>query len=259
MLRQCGAEVRSFWLDERDHALALRPDRIVVAGGDGSVGPAAETAARAGVPLAVVPVGTANDFARALGIPLDRVQACRLAVEGSDTRLLELGWMGERPFVNLASTGLSPVAAAKAHGLKRIFGPLAYSVGALRAGVSTKPIRCRVSCDGRPLFDGRAWQVSVAVTGAFGGGSGIDADPHDGELDVVVIAATSRARLVVRAYGFRAGRLKSQRGVLSARGHEVDIRTGGETGFNVDGELVEADGGRFRAQLEAFRVVHGAP
>jgi diacylglycerol kinase (ATP) len=259
MLRDCGAEVRSFRLDERDDAVALGPERIVVAGGDGSIGLAAEAAAGAGVPLAVVPAGTANDFARALEIPLDPVEACRLAVEGSGTRSLELGWMGERPFVNLASTGLSPVAAAKAHGLKRIFGPLAYSVGALRAGVSTNPIRCLVSCDGRPLFDGRAWQVSVAVTGAFGGGSGIEADPHDGEVDVVVIAATSRARLVVHGYGLRAGRLESQRGVLSARARVVEVRTEGETGFNVDGELIEADGARFRAQARAFRVVQGPP
>jgi diacylglycerol kinase (ATP) len=257
MLRERGAEVRSVPLEERDAAVALAPDRIVVAGGDGSIGRAAEAAARAGVPLAVVPVGTANDFARALDIPRDISEACRLAVEGTATRLLELGRMGDRPFVNVASTGLSPVAAAKAHGLKRVLGPLAYSVGALRAGITTKPIRCRVSCDGKPVFNGRAWQVSVAVTGAFGGGSAVDADPHDGELDVVVIAATSRARLVVHAYGLRARRLGSQRGVQGARGREVDVLTDGTTGFNVDGELVETDGARFRVQGRAFAVVHG--
>jgi diacylglycerol kinase (ATP) len=249
--------VHSFRLEERDAAVALRPDRIAVAGGDGSIAHAAEAAARAGVPLAVVPVGTANDFARALDIPLDIAEACRLAVEGSDIRVLELGWMDDRPFVNVASTGLSPVAAAKAHGLKRIFGPLAYSVGALRAGLITNPIGCRVICDGKQVFDGRAWQVSVAVTGAFGGGSAINADPHDGELDVVVLAATSRARLVLHAYGLRARRLHSQRGVQAARGRRVDILTGGETGFNVDGELVRTDRATFHAQERAFGVVRG--
>jgi diacylglycerol kinase family enzyme len=101
-------------------------------------------------------------------------------------------------------------------------------------------------------------RVSVAATGAFGGGSGIDADPQDGALDVVVIAATSRARLVVHAYGLRARNLGSQRGVHRARGREVDVHTDGETGFNVDGDLVEADGARFRAQAHAFTVVCGA-
>jgi diacylglycerol kinase (ATP) len=126
--------------------------------------------------------------------------------------------MGERPFVNAASAGLSPVAAGKAHGLKRLLGPVAYAVGALHAGLGAHPVRCRVSGDGERVFDGRAWQVIVAVTGAFGGGAGIDADPHDGELDVVVIEASSRARLIVHAYGLRAWRVEAQRGVRSWRG-----------------------------------------
>jgi diacylglycerol kinase (ATP) len=257
MLRERGAEVRSFGLDERDDAVALGPDRMVVAGGDGSVGFAAEAAARAGVPLAVVPVGTANDFARAVGIPLDLAGACRVAAEGRETRMLELGWMRDRPFVNIASAGLAPIAAAKAQGVKRILGPFAYSLGALRAGITAQPIGCRVTCDGEALFDRRAWQVSVAVTGAFGGGSRLDADPHDGVLDVVVIEATSRARLITHAYGLRARRLESQKGVHSGRGRVVDVSTDGETGFNVDGELVGADRARFRVEAPAFAVVTG--
>jgi diacylglycerol kinase (ATP) len=255
VLRDSGAEVRRFGLDERDAAVGLGADRIVVAGGDGSIGWAAETAARAAVPLAVVPAGTANDFARALEIPLDRVAACRLAVEGRETRLLELAWMGERPFVNVASIGLSPVAAAKAHELKRALGPLAYSVGALTAGLGAEPVICRVRCDGTPMFDGQAWQVSVASTGAFGGGAGLGSDPHDGELDVVVIEATSRARLVVHGYGMRTGTVKSQRGVHSAYGREVEVHAGGGTGFNVDGELVAAEDARFRVDAHAFALV----
>ena len=257
MLRERGAEVRSFGLDERDDAVAWRPDRIVVAGGDGSIGSAAEAAERARVPLAVVPVGTANDFARAQGLPLDPAEACRLAVEGERTRRLELAWMGDRPFVNAASAGLSPVAARKAHGLKRALGPLAYSVGALRAGLGADPVRCEVSCDGASLFDGPAWQITVAATGAFGGGSAVAADPQDGELDVVVIEAGSRARLVVHAYGLRAGEVESQRGVRKARGRVVQVRTDGSTGFNVDGERVDLSEGRFRAEEGAFAVVCG--
>jgi diacylglycerol kinase family enzyme len=105
--------VRTFGLEERDGAVAWEPERIAVAGGDGSVGCAAEAAGRAGIPLAVVPVGTANDFARALELPLDPAEACRLAVQGEKTRLLELAWIEERPFVNAASVGLSPVAAPR--------------------------------------------------------------------------------------------------------------------------------------------------
>jgi len=256
LLRDHGADVRRFALDERDHAVAWSPERIAVAGGDGSIGAAAEAAATAAVPLAVVPVGTANDFARAFGLPLDLPDACRLAVTGHTTRRPELAWVGERPFVNAASVGLAPTAARSAHGLKGLLGSVAYSVGALHAGVAAHPVACRVRCDGDSLFQGAAWQVTVAATGAFGGGSAVDADPHDGRLDVVVIEAGSRARLVVHAYGLRAGKLEAQRGVLSARAREVGVDTEARA-FNVDGEVVDVKDARFRAQAQAFALVTG--
>jgi YegS/Rv2252/BmrU family lipid kinase len=257
VLGDLGAEVERFGLDRCEAASASRPDRIVVAGGDGSVGCAAEAAGRAGVPLGVVPVGTANDFARALGIPLDPVAAADLAVTGTRTVRLELGRMDGRPFVNAASAGLSPVAARKAHGLKSMLGPLAYALGAVRAGLSADPVSCRVSSDGVDVFAGEAWQVTVACTGAFGGGAGLDADPRDGILDLVVIEATSRARLVVHAYGMRAGEIEGQRGVTSLEGREVVVETDGRTGFNVDGEIVAADRARFEVEAGAFEVVLG--
>jgi diacylglycerol kinase (ATP) len=257
MLREHGAEVRRFTLDRASDAPRSKPERMVVAGGDGSIGPAAEVAGGADVPLAIVPVGTANDFARALGIPLDPAEACRVAVTGDGTRRLELARFGSRPFVNVASAGLSPVAARKARGLKRVLGPFAYSVGALRAGVGARPVRCRIGCDGEPFFDGRAWQVSIAVTGAFGGGATVDADPSDGVLDAVVLEAGSRARLVAHAYRLRAGRVRSQRGVSRRHCRETEIRTDGGSGFNVDGELVEVDRVRCRVEAGAFEVVTG--
>jgi diacylglycerol kinase (ATP) len=254
LLRAHGADVRRFDLDDRDQAVAWGPERLAVAGGDGSVGCAAEAAARAGVPLAVIPAGTANDFARALGLPLKLADACWLAVSGVRTRALELARVDGRPFVNAASVGLAPAAAQRAHGLKRVIGPLAYSAAAVRVGLTAQPVACRVSCDGDRLFDGSAWQVTVAASGAFGGGSTVAADPQDGRLDVVVIEAGSRARLIVHAYGLRAGGVESQRRVRSARGREVQVDTGERT-FNVDGEVVELDRARFSVQARAFDLV----
>jgi diacylglycerol kinase (ATP) len=257
MLREHGADVIRFTLDRAGDAAESGAARMVVAGGDGSIGRAAEIAGRAGVPLAVVPVGTANDFARALGIPLDPAEACRLAVRGQRTRRLELAWIGSRPFVNAASAGLSPVAARKAQGLKRVFGPLAYSLGALRAGFGARPIPCRVSCEDDLLFDGLAWQVTVGATGAFGAGATVEADPSDGMLDVVVLQASSRARLIAHAYRLRAGRVESQRGVRNRRCRDLEVVTDGDTGFNVDGEVIDVGDARFRVEAGAYEVVIG--
>ena len=255
LLRERETEVIRLDLDRAADVLAALPERIVVAGGDGSIGCAADLAGRADVPLAVVPVGTANDFARALELPTEVEPAVELAVNGTRTRRLELGRVGKRPFVNAASAGLSPRAARKAEGLKSALGPLAYTLGALRVGLTAAPISCRVTCDGNELFAGRAWQITVACTGAFGGGSAVAADPADGVLDVVMIEAGSRARLIVHAYGLRAGRVERQRGVISGQGTEVGVETDGDAGFNVDGELLDGETLRFSVEPAAFELV----
>jgi diacylglycerol kinase (ATP) len=254
-LRSLGAAVQSIPIERHEAALALEAERVAVAGGDGSIGWAAETAARLGVPLAVIPVGTANDFARALEIPTDPDAACRLAIEGQSTRRLDLGRMDGRPFANVASAGLAPVAARQARGLKRALGPLAYAIGALRAGLGASPLRAGVSCDGEALFSGSTWQVTVACSGAFGAGASVEAEPDDGMLDAVAIEATSRASLVAKAYGLRAGRVESQRGVRSCRARQVEVEVSPGTEFNVDGELVRAGETRFTVEPGAFEVV----
>ena len=255
LLRERETEVIRFDLDRAADVLAALPERIVVAGGDGSIGCAADLARRADVPLAVVPVGTANDFARALERPTEDEPAVELAVNGTRTRRNELGRVGKRPFVNAASAGLSPRAARKAEGLKSALGPLAYTLGALRVGLTAAPISCRVTCDGNELFAGRAWQITVACTGAFGGGSAVAADPADGVLDVVMIEAGSRARLIVHAYGLRAGRVERQRGVISGQGTVVGVETDGDAGFNVAGELLDGETLRFSVEPAAFELV----
>jgi diacylglycerol kinase family enzyme len=241
--------------------LAARPERIVVAGGDGSVGGGAELAAALGVPLGVVPTGTANDFARALGLPLDAGEAAALAARDEvRLRSVDLARAAAgtdargRPFLNAASAGLSVAAARRAHPLKPRLGPLAYAVGALRAGLTARPIRLEVAVDGEPAFAGGAWQVIVAGTGAFGGGSELDvADPADRRLDVAVLAAGPRLALVRRAWGMRAGGLAEQEGVLHARGRHAEVR--GADAFNVDGEVWRVPGAA-RFDLDgAVRVV----
>ena len=214
-----GAEV--FGCDESDleRVREWGPDRVAVAGGDGTLGPVAELAGALGVPLAVIPTGTANDFARAHGLPIDVMQAARLAVIGHRAARAGAGRLADgRPFVNVASAGLSSVAARRAQPLKSRFGPLAYGLGAARAALTGRPLKVRVTVDDAVVFDDGAWQVMVACTGAFGGGSGIGvADATDGDLDVVIIPAGSRIGLVKRAWGLRTKRLERQRRSCTTR------------------------------------------
>jgi len=164
----------------------------------------------------------------------------------------------ERPFVNVASAGLPGPAAERAHSWKARLGPLAYALGALSAGIITKPLACLVECDGRELLAGEAWQVTVAASGAFGGGSEIEeADPTDGALEVVAIEAGARPALVALAYRLRRGDVTDHPRAFHSRCSHAEVQVPGETQFNVDGELVTTAAARFRVQKDAFELVVG--
>jgi diacylglycerol kinase family enzyme len=250
-----GAEI--FGLDELDRVGDA--DRIVVCGGDGSIAPVAEVASSLGVSLALIPGGTANDFARAHGIPLDPRAATSLALSGTRVQPLELARLSTgRPFVNVASAGLSSVAGRRAEPLKSRFGPLAYGLGAIRAGLTGRPLDVEVRVDGALEFSGAAWQVIVASSGAFGGGAGIGAaDATDGEVDVVIVPAGSRVALVRRAWGLRTQTIERQRAVSHFAGRVVSVSLPVGTELNVDGEFAEGGLERVTASADAFCLVVG--
>jgi diacylglycerol kinase (ATP) len=264
-LSAAGAEVERFELGDHERAAASGAERVVVAGGDGSVAPVAAAAGARGVPLGVVPAGTANDFARGQGLPDDAEEACAIAARGERLRRLDLGWMaapgagGEpRPFVNVASLGLPAPAAERARSWKRALGPLAYAAGALVAGLTTSAVPCRATCDGDLVHDGPVWQVTVACSGAFGAGSSIDeADPADGELDLVVVEAGSRMRLPGLAYGLKVGRVTERRGTRHERGARIELDTAAGAAYNVDGEVTEHGPAHFIVTPRAFELVTG--
>jgi len=250
-LRAAGAEVTVHSFDALDEIGLDGVDRLVVAAGDGGVGPVAARASRAGISFGVLPSGTANDFAGYLGLPDDHEEAARLVADpNARLRPIEIGLSGDVPFLNAAACGLSVAAAENAGPLKGALGAVAYAVGAVQAGVSEDACSYRVVIDGQEVFDGAAWQVIVSGTGAFGAGSKVEpADPSDGQLDVTVLQGGSRSALALRAWGMKRGGLTEQEGVTHFRGREIVVE--GAQAWNVDGERCEApDSGRF--QLDGF-------
>ena len=260
-MRAAGADVAVFSCepDDLERAADWGPERVAVAGGDGTVGACAELAGRLDVPLAVVPTGTANDFARVNELPEDPRAAAELAATGTRMRPRELGRLGDgRPFVNAASAGLASVAARRAQPLKPRLGPLAYFVGALRAAATEHPLQCTVRVDGHEVHAGGAWQVIVAISGAFGAGSGIEATrSDDGALDVVVIPAKSRLTLARRAWGLRRHTIAEQGAVDHHRGAVAELELPAGSEFNVDGEIRDRGLDRVTVKPGAFALVVG--
>lgn len=258
-LTRLGAEVTPIAIEDAPKAGLDDEERVIVAGGDGSIGSAAELAARTSRPLGVVPVGTANDFAQVFGLPAALQEACALALRGDRTKRLELARCDGRPFVNVASIGLPPAAARRAIGLKGLLGPLAYAAGALRAGLQADPVACALTgAEGEEIYTGEVWQATIASSGAFGAGAQLEADPTDGLLDAVIVEAGPRIKLIRRAQGMRAGSLEEQKGVRHARSREFTLAGGEEVTLNVDGEVVTRAGPvRFAVSPDAVEVVVG--
>jgi len=216
---------------------------LVIAGGDGSLHLAVSRlrarGALATTRLGLVPLGTGNDLARALGVPLDPVNAARLVREG-EARALDLlvdddGGVA----VNAVHVGIGADAAEHAGGLKPRLGPLAYPLGALRAGVRSVGWRLRVELDGRVLADRHRRTLMVGIGNGRGIGGGTPLLPHalpdDGLADVVVSHAVGPLARMRFGAALAAGRHLDDPDVRFGRGRTVTV-TGDAFGVNADGE-----------------------
>jgi diacylglycerol kinase (ATP) len=180
--------------------LAAEVDVLVVFGGDGTVHEVANglpVPAGDGPVVALLPGGTGNDLARAIGIPPDLVAAAT-ELAGARPRSLDLLDCGPRRAANGVNAGFAAAATeVLSRRVKRLLGPAAYLAGGVRAGVSPPTWPARVEVDGR-VVEGEALAVVVGNGGSFGGGRWLipDADVGDGLLDVLVVPAdTSKAEL----------------------------------------------------------------
>jgi diacylglycerol kinase (ATP) len=180
--------------------LAGEVDVLLVFGGVGTVHEVVNglpLTAPDGPLVALLPAGTGNDLARAIGLPPDPVTA---AMELADARprILDLLDCGQRRAANGINAGFAAAATdVLSRRVKKALGPVAYMVGGMWAGKNPPTWPARVEVDGR-MVEGEALAVVVGNGGSFGGGRWLipDADVGDGLLDVLVVpAAVSKARL----------------------------------------------------------------
>jgi YegS/Rv2252/BmrU family lipid kinase len=165
-------------------------------GGDGLVGAVADglRGAADGL-LGILPGGRGNDFARALAIPRDPAAAATLLANGRE-RAIDLGVVGERAFVGIASCGFDSDANRIANAT-RVPGDAAYVYGALRALAGWRPARFELELDGGTQVH-VGFSVAAANGRQYGGGMVLapNASLEDGLLDVVTVAAVSRRRFL---------------------------------------------------------------
>ena len=220
-------------------------DLVVAVGGDGTVRGCAEGLARTGVPLAIVPHGTANLLARTLRIPGHPKAALGIALAvtpgpGGVDRTIDLAVADEVPFTAMAGMGLDAAVVAGTR-LKHQFGWLAYAVSGA-AHLTLPPSRFSIRLDGGAPVERTARSVVVGNSGLLPGGFSLlpDARPDDGLLDVGVLAPHGPLgwpRLAARVLA----RSHHEDGMLERfQARKVEISATAPLPREVDGELVAA-------------------
>lgn len=228
--------------EDCDAAVAGRGDRrVVVCGGDGSVHVIVAALHRAGAlgePVGLIPLGTGNDLARAVGLPLDPVGAAQVVLDGRPRRLDLLTDDDGGVVVNAVHLGVGAEAARAAASLKPRLGRLAYVVGGVSAGATSTGWRMTVRVDGRQLVDGTVLQVGIGLGRSVGGGSPLT--PHsvlDDQLaDVIVSESVGPLARIGYGLRLRRGTHVDRPDVHTARGARVEA-DGEPFHYNTDGEV----------------------
>jgi YegS/Rv2252/BmrU family lipid kinase len=217
-------------------AIAKAP-MVVIGGGDGTLSETVDLFLGTDTVFAVLPLGTANSFARTMAIPLDLPGAVAVIAKGRPLPI-DLGCINDDYFLNNAALGLAPVVAGTVpHGLKRRLGRLGYLLWAGWSAANFNAFRLKIQ-SGRRTY--RLWATEVRIAnGRFHGGVEVieNADVESGQILVQVVRGRSLARL---GWNYLASAMKLASRAERVRefcGEKLAISTRPPMRVSIDGEL----------------------
>lgn len=242
----------------RRHAREV--DLVVVGGGDGTLNAAAPALRETGLPLGILPLGTANDLARTLEIPPDPVGAAGVIAEGT-RRVIDLGEVNGRPYFNVASIGFSAELAQELTAeAKRRFGTLGYALAAARLLRRMRPFRAWIEHDG-VIERVRTIQISVGNGRHYGGGLTVESSavPDDGHFNVYSLELQHWWQLLALAPYLKRGTHGTWADVRAIRTTALTVRTRRPMAINTDGEISTRTPATFRVLPGAVTVFAPPP
>ena len=236
-------------------AAASEIDCVVIGGGDGTLNAAAPALRDTHLPLGIIPLGTANDLALTLGIPVDPVLAVGIIAAGKLHRV-DLGMANDHAFFNVASIGMGvDLARALTRDAKSRWGILGYAVAGLRVLSRMRPFRARITQDGITI---KTKTVHLAVGNGrhYGGGMTVseDAAIDDGKLSVYSLEVRSIWKLLMLLPAMRAGTHGRWAEVKTLAGKEIVVQTRRPRSVNTDGEISTKTPVRFTVLAGAISI-----
>lgn len=260
-LRAGGLEIRRETVDDAKELAAKIRDVagevscVLLGGGDGTLHSAAPALHETGLPLGILPLGTANDLARSLDIPNTPEEAAAIVLAGR-TRSIDVGTVNGIPYFNVASLGLSVAVTERLSGImKRRFGMLAYPIAAALTVAKYRRFSVALRADGEEILT-RTLQIAVGNGLYYGGGNLVDANAEidDGVLNVYSLEPRAWWRLLVMARAFRNGEHHKIREVRSLKCRTLSVTTKKPHDVSADGEIVTKTPAEFAVLRNAIRV-----
>ena len=261
LLREAGLDPLCPAMDDRDTAALIRAhagkvDRVVLAGGDGTMNAAAPALLETGLPFAIIPLGTGNDLARTLGVPEDPAEAARVAAEGR-LRAIDVALANDVPFFNVASIGFGvELTRALTRDAKRRWGKLGYAVAAARVLARMRPFSATIRC-GDEVVRSRTIHVAVGNGRHYGGGLTVSpgASIDDHVLDVYAVTQGRLREHVSIARLLRTGHLVEHERVHHLTARRIRLVTDEPLDVNLDGEVAATTPATFEVDRNALHVV----
>jgi lipid kinase YegS len=242
-------------------AVARGTDAVIAVGGDGTLNEALNGVVGSEVPLGVLPLGTANDFARQIGVPDDPRSALALLLDillDHGPRRIDVGVLNGRAFLNVSSAGIGAETTADTPaGVKGVLGPLAYALtGAWKFAADYEGRSARFS---GPGFSREVDYLLFAVGNARATGAGVAIAPlaefDDGLLDLCVVEPVARARFAGLLLELRRGEHLDRDGVHYVQTPWVRVESEAPVAVNVDGEALSFRTLEYAVSERAVRVL----
>lgn len=220
-------------------AVERKFDLVIAAGGDGTINEVINGLAEQDYRprLGILPMGTTNDFARAINMPRDIIKACDVLCEGIEMPI-DVGKVNDRYFINIAGGGkLTELTYDVPSKLKTMLGQMAYYIKGIEMLPSLRPTHVKIEYDGR-TFKGDIMLFLVSNTNSVGGFEKIapEASVNDGMFDLLILKKTNLAEFIrLASLALRGEHMKDPK-VIYAQASRIRIKTKEKMQLNLDGE-----------------------
>ncbi|AFZ55660.1 hypothetical protein Anacy_0045 [Anabaena cylindrica PCC 7122] len=231
-------------------------DLVIVGGGDGTLNAAVDAVVETQLPLGILPLGTANDLARTLGIPNSLPEACQVIAAGQ-LQHIDLGWVNGKYFFNAASLGLSvKITQRLTTEVKRRWGIFAYAAAAFQVIWKSRPFSAEIRINGQSIHV-KTVQIAVGNGRYYGGGMAVfhDATIDDQRLDLYSLEVKHWWEIIPLLPAMRQGRHIHWPSVRAIQGKEFEVYTRKPRPINTDGEITTYTPAVFRVIPMAISVL----